>query len=1326
LPCAVQSFTQNNNIYGGKEYGIGELSSYLFNKFVQDSYGYIWVATDYGLNKYDGVRFTHYLNNQRVPSSLLSNNVKTLMVDRQGTLWVGCNNGLQYYNPEEDSFETIVFPNGLSPHVSNIIQRNNGEIWVTAAGWGVFSVNRKTKKAIFQNQITKLTDTFIAYFYEDRHNNLWLGIDNKGLIKINQATNELSTYHYPEIPHNNINCMVEDKAGELYMSTSTSVSHYDRKTRKFITIELADHENLVVTNMVVTKKNIIFVSTNGKGLYFVDKQTNRLVQFASRNYANFYFFTKISSLIEDKDQNLWLGCFQKGIFMIPNEPMQFGFWGIPDKSNQPATIINSMCKDQEGNMFCSTDGSGIYKVEGKSKTVTHFNNTDDIVKVYVDSHDRLWAGSYFRGLAQVDKNTGKLNFVKIPFNGYIKTMAQGKDNNLYLSVFSSGFIKYDIATGQWLKYDMKQKDSGKGKLDNDWVNSILCDSEGLIWLGHYKGVSCFDPKENRFIKIKHNDILADQICISLLAGRNGDIWIGTYNGLFRLNKRTGTIKRYTIEDGLSSNVICGLALDKNGNVWCSTFKGINELKINENKIINYYIGNGLIDKIYNRWVNFQDKDGTIYFGGNSGITYFHPEKISIPPIYHYEVLTTNAFINNQPININTLSGKKHVIKSGIQHAKEFTFSFEDNTFTLEFSTMDFRDPENIYFEYRIKNQDKEWLSTIPGVNQITYHNMHPGKYTLEVRASKYGAYSKVKQIIIKISPPWYKSIWAYMAYILLVCGIGALIINLIRKKRNEMINESKLQFFINISHELRSPLTLLISPLEKLLQSKYDPSTMRTLQSMYRNTNRLLGLVNQILDIRKIDKGLMKLKYSETEIVGFIEELHNVFEEQALKRNIQFTFQHEMEKLTAFIDASNFDKILINLLSNAFKYTPNGGEITMSLATGANPESRSPLRNYIEINIKDTGIGLEEDKIDKIFDRFYQGQNQEIFTTVGSGIGLNLTRLLVNLHYGTITAQNRKDTKGSCFTVRIPLGKEHLRKEDFAEKVSQVRPVLHQNSFIQNVESKEKINKRKTSYKVLIVDDEEEIRNYLTQELEDIYKVITATNGFEALQLATVQQPDIIISDVMMPQMDGITLVKKLKSNNNISHIPIILLTSKTEFKDRIDGLDKGADTYLTKPFNLEELLTTIGNLIANRRILKGKFSGEQGQNDKIKSMDMKSSNDILMDRIMTAINENLNNTELNVELLASKAGLSRVQLHRKMKEITGISTIDFIRNIRMKQAAVLLKEKGMDVSQVAYAVGFINQTHFSTVFKKFYGVSPTEYVSNNRNGENKGNYLDE
>lgn len=1302
--------SQNDHLYGVEEFSSEALTSSLINKIVQDNYGFIWIATDYGLNKFDGVRFIQYLHNENDSKSLISNNIRTLMVDKENTLWVGSDKGIQYYQPNENSFKTIKFPKEITPHIATIYQLKNGNIWALSSELGFFSIDKENSSANYLKDITLLTGISPTHIYEDNHSNIWISIYEKGLIRINPIDQKHSYYSIPNLPHNNITGIIEGPDNLLYISMTTSICYYDKFKDRFIEIDV-DDSTISITDMFVTKKGIIYVSTDGQGLKYIDKEKKKLYSVDNIKTSYNYKSAKIHTLIEDRDQNLWLGCFLKGILMIPNEQTQFNYQRILNKEQQLGSTLTSIFQDNNDIVWCGTNQDGIILLDTKGNIIKHILDVKDIMKIYQGRDKTLWVISYNNGLGTINRETGKYSFKNIPFDGYyMKTMVEGFNNNLFISNFGHGFISYNIQTEKWEEFNSSSNDIDieKGKLDNDWINSIICDTEGLIWLGHYKGVSCYDPEQRKFIKGKYNDLLASQICLSLMEGKNKKIWVGTYNGIFCIDKKTKNINRYTINEGLSSNVICGLAQDEEGNVWCSTFNGINKIKIKENKIINYYLGNGLVEKIYNRGVYYQGTNGIVFFGGNNGITSFNPSEINIPE-YDYDVIITNVYINNQPIN-NRASTNASIINTNLYDARDFRFSYENNSFTFEFSTMDFQSPENIYYEYRIKEFNGEWISTLPGVNQITYNHLKPGIYTLLIRACKYGFYSSEKELILTINPPWYRTTLAYLIYLGIIFTIGILITSLILRKRKEKINESKLQFFINISHEIRSPLTLILSPMEKLLKENFDTETLKTLNVIHRNSIRILGLVNQLLDVRKIDKGQMKMNYSEIYIDNFIYEIIKVFEEQATKRSINLQFDNQAKNLQVWIDENNFDKILMNLLSNAFKYTPDGGEVKIKLQIGADNKNKGPLHSYFEINIIDSGVGLIDSEKDKIFKRFYQGNNQETFTTIGSGIGLNLTKKLVQLHHGIITADNRTDIKGSCFTIRIPLGKKHLKKEELLDK--RIKRAEKQKLFIAENINKEKSIKRNKNHTILIIDDEKEIREYLKDELENRYQVITAKNGVEGFKSAVANLPSLIISDVMMPEMDGFKLVNMIKKNIVVRHIPIILLTSKTEYEDRINALEKGADSYLTKPFNIDELLITINNLISSRSILRNKFSGAQDQAGKIKLVKFKSSDEKLIERIMEQINDNIGNPKFNVEMLASNIGLSRVQLHRKLKELTGLSTGDFIRNIRIKQACVLLKQKKMNISQIAYAVGFLNQTHFSTLFKKTYGVSPKEFIS--------------
>ena len=551
-----------------------------------------------------------------------------------------------------------------------------------------------------------------------------------------------------------------------------------------------------------------------------------------------------------------------------------------------------------------------------------------------------------------------------------------------------------------------------------------------------------------------------------------------------------------------------------------------------------------------------------------------------------------------------------------------------------------------------------------------------------------------------------------------------------RRKRDFMeirhardINEAKLQFFINISHEIRTPMTLIINPLEKLIAANKDKETGKTYMMIYRNAKRILRLINQLMDIRKIEKGQMQMHFSETNLVGFINDLMMTFDNTARQKNISFSFEHKEDTLMGWIDINNFDKILMNLLSNAFKYTPNNGKVCVCISQGENPNAKGPLKNYIEIKVTDTGIGLDENQKEHIFERFYQISGNGVHNQGGTGVGLHLTRSLVEMHYGTITAENNPDQQGSTFTVRIPKGCDHISLEQIDDNdtyvnndysLSQLPTPEPETKEAETITKK----KAKTNFTILIVDDEKEIQELLKEELSDEYKISLASNGRDAYEQILTSHIDIVVSDVMMDEMDGLTLCKKIKQNVNTNHLPVILLTAKSKPEEQVEGIEHGAYAYIVKPFNTEVLRSTISNLLNNRRILKNKFSGAQEQKEKVKGIKLKSSDEALMEKIMSVINKNMAEPTLNVEMLAHEVGLSRVHLHRKLNKLTNLSTRDFIKNIRMQQAAKLLKEKKLGISEVAYAVGYNNLSHFSSTFKEIFGVSPKEYTSGHSDEE--------
>ncbi|MDH6341877.1 signal transduction histidine kinase/ligand-binding sensor domain-containing protein/DNA-binding response OmpR family regulator [Parabacteroides sp. PFB2-12] len=1281
-------------------YGNGELSCNLVTDICQDKDGFIWIGTASGLNRFDGWNFTRYYHSEKDTTSLLSNYVFSLYVDQQETMWVGTNKGLQRFLPSEETFRSVLFPDNYQPSVECLIERHNGELWAISSGGGVYAIDRERMVAESVKPVNEACGTLLLdRAYKDRSEAIWIPIGSTGEA-LRVLPEEELRFEKIQAPGA---AFAEDDNGVLYLAYTSGVSRWDPEHRVFIPLEnKAGH--FLKPQLLHSRDGRIYIGTNGQGISYIDvesQQVRRLEEITNRD-LNLQKI-KVESMIEDKDGNLWIGCFRKGVLMIPDESSHFDFWDFSTMEFESGDCISSIYKDREGQVWAGAENGELFRLNANGQVEASYNLWRSATALYEDSENTFWIGANWGGLLQFDKKSGK--HWDIPsFRGkHIKAIVEDQKGQVYVALFGEGFTRYNLKEKTWMPFRRR----AAGGVFNNWINTMMSDSKGRIWMGHYRGVDCFDPEVDSPIPLSCDSALSTTICYSLMEDRQGMIWIGTNNGLFGYEEESGELVHYTIEDGLPDNVICGLAEDEMGNIWCSTFRGICRIQ-NQDRVVHAYLsGYGLFDKEYSRSVYFQNKGEEAYFGGIYGITCFLPGSIQYKEIVRQPVLT-RLFLNNQPASAHTVSAGKPIAEQLLTEASGFRLGHTDNSFSIEFSMMDYREPDNIFYEYRLSSVNDAWQQTAPGSNRITYNRLPPGEYTLHVRSSENGIYSPVKSLSVVIVPPWYATKVAKVFYGLLLLALAAVFIyylrQRIRKQRQEEINEEKLKFFINISHEIRSPMTLIVSPLAMLMKRENDEVTTKALNSMYRNANRIVALLNQLLDIRRIDKGQMTMAFSEVDLVGFINELLGNFEYQAEKRNISLTFKHEPDSLPVWIDRNNFDKVLINLLHNAFKFTPAGGDVVISLQA-----KKEDNIKYAEICIQDTGIGLDEKKVERIFERFYQGSS---ITASGSGIGLNLCKTLVELHHGTITALNRDDRQGSCFRIRIPLGNAHLKKEEMVEQDDTPRFALERDiSYELQEEANNRQKNYKTRQKVLVVDDNEEICLYLQQELSPFYKVVTCDRGAKALQTALEIIPDLIISDVVMPEMDGFELLKRIKTNANISHIPVILLTSRTEYDNRIKGWDKGADAILTKPFNMEELFFICNNLIAGRARLRGKFAGFQDQEEKMKPIELKSNDEQLMERLMAVINENIDNSGFTVEQLAENAGISRVQLHRKLKEITGIPAGEFIRNIRLKQAATLLKSKKVNISQVAYSVGYTSPSLFSAAFKKFYGVSPKEFV---------------
>lgn len=1340
LPLAAQTgkFYSTNN----------ELSSSLINQIFQDKRGFIWIATEYGLNRFDGLRFSNYKHVSGNSTSIKNNYVRTLFEDSRQNLLVGCIDGLMKYDSETDTFREIPMIRAgkrVFPHITQMQKLHNGEIWVVTTGQGIFRLDEEKQQAESIDAIMRQVNyNFQSNLYEDSHYNIWIGTEGHGLICYLPDTQEVRVFRYPVINDNYVSAIGEDKYGNLFIGTQKhGLSRYEREQNRFVPVPYMGGEELSIYCLTLVDDRLL-IGTDGQGLKTYNRMTGKIEDYSINSAPLDFSEGKIHTIMEDRDKNLWVGLFQKGIVLMPKQENPFEYYGNKSIHYNPIGqgCVMSIYQDSNRHLWVGADNEGIFELDAEGRRLRHYqlgNNprsmANTIMCMYEDTNGDFWLGSYTRGLAKLNRRTGECEYPLPVDNEKIFSITEDRHKNLYIATFGSGFYQYNLVTKELKHYESSKDETGdltRNELANDWVNYIFCDSEGMIWLGHYKGISCFNPVNESFINYrKVNTLVEDRVGYVVQEDHAGNIWAGTTDGLYCFNKKTDELTCFTVADGLPNNVICGICEDEEHNMWISTYMGICKYDAKTGRYINYYAGDGLQGNEFTHGAFYKDEAGKVYFGGINGITYFQPSSIE-SVLKDTKVWITDFSIFNQPVRKNTRSGRHTVIYTSVPDANMFQLAHYDNTFSIVFSTLQYNNPEQISYQYKIEELSNQWLSTEPGVNRVTYNNLLPGKYTFHVRALSHGNLSEIRTVKILITPPWYEMWWAYCIYAflfgLLVLGIVNYILSRMRHRREimkrehaEQLNEAKLQFFINISHEIRTPMTLIINPLEKLLAEKKGGEVQKTYLMIYRNAQRILRLINQLMDIRKLDKGQMFMKFRETDMVGFIDDVMLTFDYMARKKKIHFSFEHVMPQLKVWVDMNNFDKILMNIFSNAFKYTPEQGEITVILSTGRDSTRCDPLKEYFEITVTDNGIGLDREKIERIFERFYQIDNDVTKSNFGTGIGLHLSRSLVELHHGIILAENREDAPGSRFIIRMPLGSAHLRTDELEDVEAVITPhtvlVKPEKTDLEEAfeeeedEESKKAGKSKNRMRILIVEDEEEILSYLKEELEGDYRIMTRKNGREAYDTILADTPDLVISDIMMPEMDGLSLCRKIKQNTNVNHVPVILLTAKSKPEDTMEGMATGADAYMVKPFNTELLKSTIANLIANRKLLKSKFSGAQQQEDKVQKLSMKSADEILMSKIMKVINENLSNPDLNVEMLAANVGLSRVHVHRKLKELTNLSARDFIKNIRLQQAAALLKEKKLTVSEVAYATGYTNLSHFSSSFKEVHGMSPKEYM---------------
>lgn len=1303
-----------------------QLSSSFVSEIYLDRDGFIWVATRNGLNKYDGYQFRLFKKEKKAELGMASNYVNCMVQDRNGLFYVGMYGALQSFNGYR--FKDIkvhdLQDHVMPPYVTCLLERENGEILIGTSGHGLLRLTDKENAHQIGGALADIIG--VHCMIEDQQQRIWLVTEEQGLVCYDG--NKTFRYFEDDIFRTQMRSVCEGRDGRIYVGTAKNGLYVLTQKGFFEHIEVTGA--LPVVEIYNNMKGELLLGYDGMGMGIFQPQTGILTNNPYYSREVDLSKSKCYSIVEDKTGNVWLGLLQKGIFMQPRTETPFNYMGFKLGANNliGQACVTSVLIDSKGRTWIGTDKDGLYSFDENKRPTFHYKEKfpSTILSITEDNQGRIWVGSFREGCGWIDTKSHSFHRQPLPQGNAVSVfdLVCDRQGTLWLATMGEGLLRLQPKTGEIKTYKTSENavtDRKANSLVNDYISKMSLSPDGKrVYLATTMGACCLDIATESWTKVFGVNTINYGTPIRVIKEYDNKLWIGTNNGLYSYNLANKELRHMDMEKGLADNGIASIQQGKQGMIWLGTDHGLCRYNPQTKLTQSFFVDNGLQSNEFSDGASSVSPNGTMIFGGVGGVTWFNPSDIKQTE-WKADVKLTAFFINGELVTPETKSGWYHVTDTTVIASKRFALSSGDNSFTIQLSTLTYDNPEHIIYSYRINKED--WVRLQPGTNEITFSHMAPGNYDFCVVAQRNNQMTEERCFTVYIHAPWYRTYLAYVCYLLLLAFIVWRYLLYRRHKEQdrlrlqehihaEEMGEAKLRFFMNISHEIRTPMTLIVSPLLSLMKQDDDPHRRSIYETIRRNAERILGLINQMMDLRKIDKGQMQMHMCETDLIGFVRDIHNLFTQQAKTKNIQFSYEHDTQMLPVWIDRGNFDKVVVNILSNAFKYTPTGGTIRIGITHD---------NTHATIKIYDNGEKIPEDKLEHIFERFYQTPSSINDRKVGTGIGLDLTRSLVELHHGTISAHNKE--VGCEFVVTIPLGNEHLRPE---EMITDKEDVTHTTSLFDEdttmVGSTDlggvtipKANKQQT---IVIAEDDQEIREYLIQELSNNYKVIGCENGKEALTEVLKTIPDLLISDIMMPEMDGNTLCSKVKANPATSHVPVILLTAKNRDEDQLEGLETGADAYIIKPFNMDILRRTIVNLIHSHQMLRLKYGRNDQLEEKVDEVQMKSPDDKLLERIMAVINKNISNADLSVDFIADEVGISRVHLHRKMKELTGQTPHDFIRNIRLKQAANLLTNQNVNITEVMYACGFNNAASFSTIFKKFYGMSPREYMNERREGK--------
>lgn len=1316
----------------------------------------MWFGTSEGLCRFDGTNIKIYKHDVRDSTSLCHNEVNAIIEDRDQNLWIGTANGLNLYDREKNNFLNVDAIAENDNHLSNafitaLTSDDLGQIWIGTMGGGVNIFNKE--KFHFTYQFSKNTkDNYVASAYITsivvQDEKAWVGT-RAGVRILNIRT--LRPESVPQIDrrlfNETITCMIKGSGKNLLIGFSDGeikelvLKKKNVSVRSYTHLEKFTSPATDIRGLCKDNRGNLWVVTEESGLLFLNSATKEITQYLPEE-GNPYSAPAPSmrAVYVDDNQRIWVGTYNMGVYFIDSQMKKFELYQRNPlrKESLQGNDVRAFAEDKDGNIWIAGNG-GVSKLNMKTRQLSNpklINKDLDNVLIkdaIVDSQSNLWIGTRDEGVLSVNLKTFQKKQFEVRSTGIgnnkVVCIYEDKKKTIWVGTLGSGLFYFDKNADKFVS--LCETDRKDYVPDKSYVTSIIEGSDSTLWVGTLNGLYALKRKsQNPFMykayyQTNQPGSLSSSRVMVLYEDPANTVWVGTFdNGLNRFIKEKGIFETYSEQNGLTNNSIKGLIADSKGNLWISSTAGISKFNPVSKKSKSYSEADGLNSSNFNPNACIKSKSGHFIFGGDNGFNIFYPDSIRdnlIPPIMYL----TDFKINNKSARIDQ---HKSPLKKHIGLTTNLSLSYEQRSFAIDFVALNYGVASKNQYCYKLEGFEETW-NCVGANHSATYTNIDPGHYVFLVKGSNSdGVWSDIPATLeITIYPPLWKTWWAMLLYFIAFTFLVYLFLRIrttqiriknqlkvekmAREKEHEL-TQSKMNFFTNISHELRTPLSLILMPLENVVSSPEISSKIKkSLSVAYKNASNLARLVNELMDFSKFDEAKPTLTVQHGEIVRFITEIASTFNEISETKNIRLILQPSVPEIYGWFDFDKLEKIMRNLLSNAFKFTHHRGQIKIQVNAKETEGNLNLSSRYLEIIVIDNGIGIAPEEVPFIFNKFYQARSTSGISHSGTGIGLSLTQTFLEVHRGSIAVESVPD-EGTKFIIRLPIDKASFLESEIQEAPTEV---CNNDGAGQAVNYDDiVIDQNLGKPELLIVEDNDELREYLVTEFDMDFSVTEANNGNDGFRFACEKIPDLIISDIVLPGKTGLCLCKEIKSDIRTSHIPVLLLTAKTSTDDQVVGLESGADVYMPKPFSLRVLKTHVKQIIAARKKLYARYSQDAylipaGLTDNLIDKEF-------LQKAVDYIDGNLLNTQLSVESIAELFNVSRSQVYRKIKALTGQTVVEFVRTVRLKHALKLMEERRFTFSEIAHQTGFNSLSYFTRSFKDQYGKAPSEYVEGAKN----------